>query len=243
MRIKSNNIYKYLFFASLALQVVFWLYTKDTKPEYDLIPKPIDPKYAKLISMGDDEFLFRSLVLRVQNSGDIYAGFVPLRKYDYQKLFDWFMFLENLNDQSNQIPTLAAYTYSNIDDEKKIRHLIDYLQYRGEKNIDKNWWWVFQSIYLARKIDDKAKALELAKLLSQNKDPKAPLWTKQVEAFIHAKYGDGCLAFFAIQNVIKDLERKNIEISVDDMNFIRYFINVRLKRLKNNNFNPNNCKK
>lgn len=237
----KHNIYKYLFFASLIFQVVFWLYTKDTKPEYDLLPTPINPKYAKLISLGDDEFLFRSLVLRIQNAGDIYAGFVPLKYYDYQKLFDWFIFLDDLNDKSNQIPTLAAYTYSNISDEKKVRHLIDYLEYRGKQDIDKNWWWVFQSIYLARKIGDKDKALELARLLSKNKDPKAPLWTKQVEAFIHARYGDGCLAFFAIQNVVKDLEKKKVEISVDDMNFIRYFINVRLKRLKNGGFNPKNC--
>ncbi len=237
-----NRKYLYLFFAALLLQLAFWNYTKNIKPEFEIVPRPMSPKYAKLASLGDDEFLFRSLSLRIQNAGDIYAGFAPLKFYDYQKLHDWFIFMDSLNEESNQIPSLAAYTYSNIEDDKKVEHLINYLEKRGRSNIDRNWWWVFQSIYLAQKIEDNHRALRLANLLAQNKDPKAPLWTKQVSAFIHAKNGDGCLAFFAIQNLIDDLNKKNVTISSDDMNFIRYFINVRLKKLKNNNFNPHNCK-
>ena len=236
-----NDKIKPLFFVALLLQLIFWNYTKNIKPEFEILPKPISPKYAKLISFGDDEFLFRSLSIRIQNSGDIYAGFTPLKFYDYQKLHDWFIFMDNLNGTSNQIPSLAAYTYSNINDNEKLNHLIDYLEYRGNSNIDENWWWVFQAIYLARKIGDQDKALKLADLLAKNKDPKAPLWTKQVSAFIHAKNGNGCLAFFAIQNVIKDLNHKNVEISVDDISFMRYFINVRLKKLKNGGFDPRRC--
>ena len=240
-KIYSYNIYKYLFFATLVLQVIFWTFTKDIKPEYDLLPEPANPKYAKLISLGDDEFLFRSLIIRIQNAGDIYAGYEPLRNYDYQKLYDWFIFLDSLNAKSRLTPSLASYVYSNIDDINKINHLINYLEYRGKSSIDDNWWWIFQSIYLARKIDDQKRTIELAKLLASNNNPKAPLWTKQMPAFIYAKYDQGCLAFFAIKNVIDDLNRKNVEISVDDMNFYRYFINNRLKKLKNGGFDPRNC--
>lgn len=238
----KTKIYLHLFFITLLLQIVFWNYSKNVRPEFNLLPNPIDSKFSKLASLGDDEFLFRSLIIRIQNAGDIYAGFEPLRNYDYQKLYDWFIFLDSLNAKSRLTPSLAAYTYSNIDDVEKTQHLINYLQYRGQTSIDDNWWWIFQAIYLARKIDDRQRALHLAQILASNKDPEAPLWTKQMSAFIYAKYDEGCLAFFAIKNVIDDLNRKNVGISVDDMNFYRYFINTRLKRLKNDKFNPNDCK-
>ena len=91
-----NDKIKPLFFVALLLQLIFWNYTKNIKPEFEILPKPISPKYAKLISFGDDEFLFRSLSIRIQNAGDVYAGFTPLKFYDYQKLHDWFIFMDNL---------------------------------------------------------------------------------------------------------------------------------------------------
>ncbi len=246
----TSNIFSYLerriniilIIALIACQVYFSTQSRHIKPDYNLIPNPVNKSLQQLFSLGDSELLFRFLIIRIQNAGDVYAGRVPLKYYDYEKLYNWFILLDDINDKSNIVPSLASYVYANVNDEKKLRYLINYLEYRGVNNIDQNWWWVFQATYLARKINDTEKALELADLLARNKDPKAPLWTKQVAAFIYARQDRGCLAFNVIKNLIKDVNKNKLTIAKEDLEFMRHFVNIRLKKLKNNKFDPNKCK-
>ena len=60
-------------------------------------------------------------------------------------------------------------------------------------------------------------------------------------AFIYAKQGNNCMAFIIIQKIIEDNNSGGRQISVEEMNFMRYFINDRLKTLKNQNFDPRKC--
>lgn len=237
-----HHKYLTLFLFAFALQILFWFKTIDYKINLALLPDIPNASLTKAMALGDEEYLFRILSLRIQNAGDVYAGMTPLKYYDYQYLTKWFKYLDELNSDSRVSASLASYVYSNTKDKQKTKILISYLEDKARLDIDKNWWWAFQGIYLARSIKDYDKELELAKLLATNQDPNAPLWTKQIPAFIYAKNSQGCLAFYTIKAIVDDLNNKNVEISVDDMNFIKYFINSRLKRLKNNKFDPNKCK-
>ncbi len=238
----SHKIFFYLFLATFIVHIFFSYKTQNIKPEYNLIPE-LPSKYAlKTFAFGDDEFLFRIFSTRIQNAGDVFAGFVSLKYYDYTKLYGWFMTLDELNYHSNLTPSLAAYVYSNTQNEEDLRLITNYLQNHAEKDLDKNWWWLFQAIYLANNVlKDDALALKLAYRLSENNAQNAPLWTKQMPAFIHAKQGNGCMAFKIITNIISDVEKNKTKISVEEMNFMRYFINSRLAKLKNQKFNPKNC--
>ena len=60
-------------------------------------------------------------------------------------------------------------------------------------------------------------------------------------AFISEKKGDGCMAFKVIKNLMDESESGKRQISVEEMNFMRHFINNRLSKLKNQNFNPKKC--
>ena len=60
-------------------------------------------------------------------------------------------------------------------------------------------------------------------------------------AFINEKKGDGCMAFKVIKNLMDESESGKRQISVEEMNFMRHFINNRLSKLKNQNFNPKQC--
>ena len=44
-----------------------------------------------------------------------------------------------------------------------------------------------------------------------------------------------------IKNLIDESESGKRQISVEEMNFMRHFINNRLSKLKNQNFNPQKC--
>jgi hypothetical protein len=245
--LNSHKIFFWLFFVTFLFQIFFWKKTEKFKPSFDLIP-PAPSKYlTSALSLGDKEFLFRVLVLRLQNSGDIFAGFVALKNYDYSRLYQWMKALDELNSKANSVPALASYYYSQTQKVEDTRYIVDYLDEHASLNIDENWWWVTQAIYLAKgRLQDIDLALKLAYKLSANNSSKAPLWTKQMPAFIHEEKGgkdDGCMAFFVIQKLIKESESGARQIKPEEMNFMRHFINDRLTKLKKQNFNPSKCQK
>ena len=90
-------------------------------------------------------------------------------------------------------------------------------------------------------MQDLDKALYFAQKLAQNEAKEAPLWTKQMSAFISEKKGDGCVAFNVIKKLIDESESGKRQITAEEMNFMRHFISNRLSKLKKQNFNPSKC--
>lgn len=240
----SHKIFFWLFVVTFLLQIFFWKQTENIKAKFDIIP-PAPSKYlVSAASLGDKEFLFRILATRLQNSGDIFAGFISLKNYDYLRIYQWITTLDTLNEKSNFVPSLAAYYYSQTQNVSDIKYIVNYLDEHASKNVDKNWWWFFQAIYLARnKLQDMNRSLELAYKLSSNNDKNAPIWTKQMPAFIHEEMGDGCMAFKVIEQILKENESGTETLKPEDIDFMRFFIKERLKHLQDRKFDPTKCKK
>mgnify|MGYP003386623382 CR=1 FL=1 len=122
--------------------------------------------------------------------------------------------------------------------------LIDYLDEHSSADIDKNWWWIFQAIYIAKNsMNDLDRALELAYKLSKNKAKDAPLWTREMPAFIHSEMGDDCMAFRIVEKVAKEMESGKRQASVEEIDFMRHFIKRHLDNLKKKRFDPRKCAK
>ncbi len=239
---KAYKIYLYCFIIFFFLQLLFWFNTNEIRPKYDIVPQVPNKYIVSVISLGDKEFLFRALGERLQNSGDVFAGFVALKNYNYPMLYQWFKMLDGLNGKSNFIPALASYYYSQTQNTKDTIYVINYLDEHSSKNIDDNWWWMYHAMMIARKdLKDKDKALELAYKLSNNKAEKAPIWTREFPALIHSEMGDDCLAFRVTEKIIKDNESGARKLQHQDLELMRYFINKQLSTLKKQGFNPNKC--
>jgi hypothetical protein len=184
------------------------------------------------------------LALKIQNAGDTFGRFVPLKDYDYEKLYKWFKILDSLNNQSRIIPSIASYYYSQTQTPKDTIHLIKYLEEFASRDINKHWWWMYQASYMAKMVlKDLDLALELAYKLSQNQDKDAPLWTKQLPAFFHAKMGNDCESFFIINSILKDHDSGVKELEAQELNFMKHFIRERLATFSKKKFNPNKCPK
>lgn len=238
----SHKIYFWLFVAAFVGQIFFWKHTENIKTPFDIIP-PAPNKYAvSTLSLGDNEFLFRILATRLQNSGDVFAGFVALKNYDYQRIYQWMKVLDSLNYESNLVPSLASYYFAQTQNKPDSIYIINYLDEHASQNVDKKWWWLYQAIFIAKKnLQDQNRALDLAYKLSQNNAENAPIWTKQMPAFLHEENGEGCMAFAVIQKLISESENGIREIKPDEMNFMRYFIKDRLQHLKDQKFDPRKC--
>ncbi len=240
----SHKIFFWLFVATFICQLFFWRETENLKPHFDIVP-PVPNQYlVSALSLGDKEFLFRVLATRLQNSGDVFAGFVALKNYDYSRVHQWMTMLDTLNAKSNFVPAIAAYYYSQTQREEDVHYIVDYLDEHAAKDLDAKWWWLFQAIYIAKNnMHDMNRALDIAYKLSKNNSPSAPLWTKEMPAFIHEEMGDGCMAFTVIETLIKESESGTRQIKPEELNFMRHFINARLAKLQKQKFDPRKCSK
>ncbi len=239
----SHKIFLWLFLATFVGQIFFWKTTEKFRSHFDIVPPAPNKYLISALSLGDKEFLFRVLATRLQNSGDVFAGFLALKKYDYSRVYQWMTMLDTLNSKSHFVPSLASYYYAQTQKTEDTRYIIDYLDEHSSKNIDANWWWLFQAVYIAKNnLHDMPRALELAQKLAQNNAENAPFWTKQMPAFISEEMGDGCMAFTVIGKLIKESESGERQIKPEEMNFMRHFIKERLAKLQNQKFDPRRCK-
>lgn len=238
----SHKIFFWLFIAFFSLQIFFWKKTENIKPPFEIVPPAPSSYFIAAASLGDKEFLFRALATRLQNSGDVFAGFIALNNYDYSRVYQWLKVLDGINPKADFAPALASYYYAQTQKKEDNKYIVDYLDEHASRDIDAKWWWLFQAIYIAqRDLNDLDLALELAYKLSKNNNPNAPIWTKEVPAFIHAKMGNDCMAFNAIKKMVDASESGARQITPEEMNFIKRFIQDTLLRLQKKSFDPRGC--
>lgn len=232
-------------FLFLILQIIFWYKTESIKPNLGIVPEVPTLSTVKAFSFGDEEFYFRYKGFRIQNTGDTFGRFSPLKDYDYNKLSQWFYLLDSLDSKSNYIPSLAAYYYSLTQNKKDVIYIINYLNEHADKDPKNKWWWYYQAMYLANNVyGDKDLAIEMAKKLKENSPKNAPLWTKQMYAVLLSDEGKNCEAIKVISGILEEYEKDDKEKSIKDneINFMKFFIQQRMEELKKDkNFNPQDC--
>lgn len=210
----------------LMLQGAFWFHTHKRLPEMGIVPDVPGESTIKALSFGDEEALFRLLALNIQNAGDTFGRFTALYKYDFKRLYHWFVALDSLDNRSNYLPSMATYYFSQTQYAPDVRYIVDYLDVHAGERISEKWWWLVQGVYLAdHKLKDEDRALQLASRLSGHTD--IPVWAQQMPAFVHERRGEFDSAAAIIQNIL-DSEQ---QLPQGELNFMRYFIDERIKAL------------
>ena len=213
-----------LFF--MGLQGVFWYHTREIQPEIGIVPDVPGERTVRALSFGDEEVFFRLYALGIQNSGDTFGRFTALYKYDFKKLYQWFTLLDKLNDQSNYLPAMATYYFSQTQNPADVKYIVDYLDHYTLGRVKEKWWWVVQGVYLAQhKLADTDRAQQLAERLRGVHG--IPIWAQQTPAFIHEQRGEFDDALSIMQEIMKHPE----EYSQGELNFMKYFVDERLGRL------------
>lgn len=236
-----------LFLLFLIFQIIFWKKTESIKPDLGIVPEVPTLSTVKAFSFGDEEFYFRYKGFRIQNAGDTFGRFSPLKNYDYAKLYQWFKLLDSLDNRSNYIPSLAAYYYSMTQNHKDVIYIINYLVERADSNPTENWWWYYQATYLANNVyGDKDLAIQIAEKLKKYSPANAPIWTKQMLPMLLSDKGEKCEALRVISGIIEEYEKpeNNKSIKDEDLNFMKYFMMQKIQEIKEDkNFNPEDCLK
>src|SRR6185369_9665369 len=158
-----------------ALQLGFWGITRDNLPNMDIVPDVPGAVAVKALSFGDEEFYFRLLGMNIQTAGDTFGRFTALYKYDYNKLSAWFHLLDTLDNESDYMPFIASYYYSQTQYTPDARYITDYLYDHSAYRPQKKFWWLAQATYIAQhKLHDNDLALKMAEPLE--KADGAPFW-------------------------------------------------------------------
>lgn len=220
---------EYYFFIFLFIQALLWTQLKSIKPDMSVLPDLPTEMSIKAASFGDEQFYFRTLAFQLQNAGDTFGRTTPLKDYDYNKLYKWFLLLDSLDSKSNFVPSMAAYYYSNTQNTPDIRYIVDYLDQHSDKDPAAKWWWYSQAIYNAKhKLDDKKRALEIAYKLAAAPNPEMPIWARQMPAFILEDLGEKEQALIIARDIIENVD----DISDGELNFMHYFIKERLEKMQ-----------
>lgn len=211
---------------AVAAQGMFWQHSRRILPEMTIVADVPGERTVRALAFGDEEAFFRLLALNIQTFGDTFGRFTALYKYDFNKLYQWFHLLTRLNDQSNYLPAMASYYFSQTQNPKDVRYVIDFLDEYTEGRAKDKWWWVVQGIYLAQhKMGDLDRALALSQRLIGVQG--IPIWAQQMPAFIHEARGE----FGDALNIIEDIVKHPENYSKGELNFMRYFIDERLGKL------------
>ncbi len=212
--------------ACMGMQGAFWHHTRDRLPEMGVVPNPPGREALGALSFGDPEFLFRVMAFSLGNAGDTFGRFTSLKEYDLRKVRDWFVLLDGLDDRSDLLPGMAAYYYSQTQNQEQVRYLVEYIYAHSAHRPSQKWWWLVQGLYLAmHRLHDDDLALKLAMPLTQAKD--IPVWAQQMPAFVHEKRGEMDDALVIIENILDDVD----EIPDKELRFMKYFVDNRLERM------------
>jgi hypothetical protein len=212
-------------------ETIIWKGTSSVKPDMEIVPEPPTPAAVKALSWGDEEFYFRMSALTIQNAGDTFGRTTALTDYNYEKLYAWWKILDSLNPTSDFVPPLASYYYgSSKDGVNDIPYVVKYLREHASADPLNKWWWYSQAVYHAKhKMNDLDLALEIAEEMAERvpEEAGAPLWIRQMPAFIYEAKGE----YNASCNIILNIIKNQKDVKEGEMNFMAHFLLSRVKEM------------
>lgn len=196
----------FLVFAVLiTLNITLWTGLRHEKIIWRNVPPTPGVSGALWTSLGDPQFSYRIYGITIQNMGDTGGKVINLADYDYEALGRWFFLEHTLDPESGFMPLLAGYFFGAIRGHpEKLPPVIDYLEVAAGDGKGEKWRFLAQAAFLARfKMHDLDRALELANKLASFKNPKMPLWARQMPVFVLTARGEKEAAYQLMINMLK----------------------------------------
>ncbi len=206
---------------ALALHALFAWHHRDVANAWTGVPNAPPATAASLVTLGDAQLFYRAATFSLQNMGDQGGRVTPLIDYDYDRLSAWFDLLDGLDPAASYAPTLAAFYFSQTPSKDDLRSIVGYLSRIGSRDPSRNWRWLAHAVYLARhRLGDLPLALEVAQQLAGLAGSEAPVWVRQMPAFVLAAVGEREAADDLLQTILAT----DPNLSVDEIAFMQRFI-------------------
>ena len=182
----ETKIPNLLLIIALFIQFVFWLcFTSKIKYDFTITPLPPSKIEMGVFSFGDNELLYRIYAFKLQNAGDTFGETTPLKNYDYEKLEKWFYALNDLDNISEYVPSIAGFYFSSSQNPLDNKYIIDYLLDFANRDPEKYWRWLATSAYIAKhKLKNEELAFSIARSMLNLKNNDIPFINRAMALFM-----------------------------------------------------------
>ncbi len=153
---------------------------------YRSLKTPLDAQFYRAVSFGSEQLLSYLLLIRVQLHDNQKGQHVSYSHLDYETLSNWLMTLYNMNPASDYPAFLASRVYSNVQDEKKIRKMVNLIEALFNKNPQQHWRRMTEAcLLLKHQLHDLPAALKIAEQIANLPATiKMPFWARDMRLIL-----------------------------------------------------------
>jgi len=171
---------------TVAAQIGWQASRKTASTEISDLPPAPSVVLLRIASFGEPEVASRLAMLYLQAYDLRGDNAVPYQRLDYGRLVAWLRVILRTDDRSSYALFSAARIYAEIPDADKCRTVLEYLREAFADAPDRRWHWLAHAALVAKhRLHDLPLALRYARAIDREvRDPSAPLWAKQMQAFI-----------------------------------------------------------
>lgn len=218
----------WLILITVFICILLWRHTSDARfQSVEALPEPPSLISQPFYQASDQAFVYRVLLLWLQQF-DVQSGqYVSFRQLDYQKLVGWLEYLQSIAPESQYPMLLATRIYTRVADDARKRIMLNYIFEAFERNPPKNWRWLTEATITAQHgIKDLPLALKYANALATSTEATIPRWARDMKLTILEDMGE----FEQVKLLVGGLLANK---QITDENELR-FLNALLERLQKN---------
>ena len=150
------------------------------------LPPALPAPLLRAASFGEPEAAARLAMLYLQAYDLRGDNAMPYQRLDYGRLIAWLRTIAATDPRSGYALFSAARVYTENQNVQKCRAMLEFLYAEFGRDPDRRWPWLAHAALVAKhRLKDLPLALRYARAIDrQTRDPRAPLWAKQMEVFI-----------------------------------------------------------
>lgn len=216
-----------LLFAFIS-QALFAWQTKHVRPFWTVMPPVPTERALSAQSFGDAQFLYRWLVMDLQNFGDTGGRFTPLRDYDMNLVVEWLQALHGLDARAEHHVALAALYFSQTQDRSSLKPLVQFIMRVVDDDPPHRLQWIANALLLAEvRLKDPELVKAIADQIARYDFPQMKPIAYQLPAVLYDRTGDPVRAA-ALMERAKDLLRGKVPET--ELRYMNSFIEAMRKR-------------
>jgi len=163
------------------------------KPSQQIQPLSMPPSenVLRIFSFGDTTTSAKLLALWLQNF-DVQQGyFLSYKQINYHALIAWLKLILALDPLTEYPLFSASYLYSSVQDEDKLRRMLDFIYNQTLVDPTRRWRWLAHAAIVAKhRLHDLPLALQYAETVAKHASKDMPDWVQQMHIFILEDMGE-----------------------------------------------------
>ncbi len=158
----------------------------DLQSDIQQLSTPLHPDLYSKMALGSDRLFSYLLLLDLQLHDNQTGRHLRYEHLDYTLLVQWLRTVYALNPESDYPAFIASRVYSNVNDERKIRLIIDVIEDLFAQDPARHWRRMTEACLLAKhKLKDLPRALDLAEQVAALPNSiRLPYWARDMRIIL-----------------------------------------------------------